>query len=484
MLYALPLNLFAGMMSTRRDDVLAQGPVAGAILLSMAGTYAIVFAIARYLCGRDLMTSSLQALAIGGPAVPFVGVPVLGHLFGPVSAIPISVASMVMNLIQVPATLMLLSAGMGEKKVGAGGAPTLVSHIVHALREPVVWAPLAALVLVLVGVQPVGPIQDLCFCSAGPPAALPFLPPGLSCSRAMWRSLCRRAYRSSLATSSSRPRHWRFFRRGLRARNDTRSRAHYRDPDSVDLRDSGGPVSDRRAGDGFDAVLQRDPLGRDDGRSNASLTQRIFRHVERKPIMSNREIQKSVANLVISCLEAEGVDYMFGIPGEENIRLVVATADSKIRFILTRHEQAAAFMADVYGRITGKAGVCTATLGPGAINLALGVADAQTDSDAARGHHGAGGTRPNLQGVAPDCGCRFHVQAAHQVGRHSANSGRGAGNGPQSVRCRAIGAPGAAYLAIPEDIEGLPAPVQAKPLPERPRHAAAPTQRRSTLQRV
>jgi len=160
MLYALPLNLFAGMMSTRRDDVLAQGPLAFAILLSMAGTYAIVFVIARYLCGRDLMTSSLQALAIGGPAVPFVGVPVLGHLFGPVSAIPISVASMVMNLIQVPATLMLLSAGMGEKKAGAGDAPTLASHIVHALREPVVWAPLAALVLVLVGVKPVGPIQE------------------------------------------------------------------------------------------------------------------------------------------------------------------------------------------------------------------------------------------------------------------------------------------------------------------------------------
>jgi len=106
------------------------------------------------------MTSSLQALAIGGPAVPFVGVPVLGHLFEPVSAIPISVASMVMNLIQVPATLMLLSAGVGEKKVRAGGAPTLVSHIVHALREPVVWAPLAALVLVLVGVKAVGPIQE------------------------------------------------------------------------------------------------------------------------------------------------------------------------------------------------------------------------------------------------------------------------------------------------------------------------------------
>jgi len=160
MLYALPLNLFAGMMSTPRDDVLAQGPLTLAILLSMAGTYAIVFVIARYLCGRDLMTSSLQALAIGGPAVPFVGVPVLGHLFGPVSAIPISVASLGMNLIQVPVTLMLLSAGMGAKKAAAGESPTLMSHIVHSLREPVVWAPLLALVLVLFGIKPVGSIQD------------------------------------------------------------------------------------------------------------------------------------------------------------------------------------------------------------------------------------------------------------------------------------------------------------------------------------
>src|SRR5271165_3942695 len=96
--------------------------------------------------------------------------------------------------------------------------------------------------------------------------------------------------------------------------------------------------------------------------------------------MSNREIQRTVANLVISCLEAEGVEYMFGIPGEENIRLVDATAGNRIRFILVRHEQAASFMADIYGRLTGKAGVCAATLGPGAINLLLGVADAQTDS--------------------------------------------------------------------------------------------------------
>ena len=96
--------------TSSRDQVLSQGPLAFAILLGMAGGYAIVFFISHYLFRRDLMTASLQTLAIAGPTVPFIGVSVLGHLFGNASAIPISVASLVMNLIQVPATLLLLSA--------------------------------------------------------------------------------------------------------------------------------------------------------------------------------------------------------------------------------------------------------------------------------------------------------------------------------------------------------------------------------------
>ena len=91
-------------------------------------------------------------------------------------------------------------------------------------------------------------------------------------------------------------------------------------------------------------------------------------------------MKENVAELIVRCLEAEGVEYVFGIPGEENIHFVLAVHKSKIRFILARHEQAAAFMADIYGRLTGKAGVCTATLGPGAVNLMLGVTDANCDS--------------------------------------------------------------------------------------------------------
>ncbi len=85
------------------------------------------------------------------------------------------------------------------------------------------------------------------------------------------------------------------------------------------------------------------------------------------------------AELFVKCLENEGVEYIFGIPGEENLDVMDALLDSPIKFITVRHEQGAAFMADVYGRLTGRAGVCLATLGPGATNLVTGVADANLD---------------------------------------------------------------------------------------------------------
>ena len=85
------------------------------------------------------------------------------------------------------------------------------------------------------------------------------------------------------------------------------------------------------------------------------------------------------SDLFVKCLETEGVTKIFGIPGEENADLMISLKKSKIEFVLCRHEQAAAFMADVYGRLTGKAGVCLATLGPGVTNLMTGLADANMD---------------------------------------------------------------------------------------------------------
>jgi acetolactate synthase-1/2/3 large subunit len=89
--------------------------------------------------------------------------------------------------------------------------------------------------------------------------------------------------------------------------------------------------------------------------------------------------QMRAAGLFVRCLENEGVERIFGVPGEENIDVMDALLDSSIGFVTTRHEQGAAFMADVHGRLTGKAGVCLATLGPGACNLVTGVADANMD---------------------------------------------------------------------------------------------------------
>jgi acetolactate synthase I/II/III large subunit len=88
----------------------------------------------------------------------------------------------------------------------------------------------------------------------------------------------------------------------------------------------------------------------------------------------------TVARLLARCLENEGVEYIFGLPGEENLHVIDAIADSSIRFITTRDERGAAFMADTYGALTGRPGVCLATLGPGAINLMLGIANAHLDS--------------------------------------------------------------------------------------------------------
>src|ERR1700757_843455 len=80
------------------------------------------------------------------------------------------------------------------------------------------------------------------------------------------------------------------------------------------------------------------------------------------------------SDLLVAALEHEGVDRVFGVPGEENLDVVESLRNSKIQLILTRHEQAAAFMAATYGRLTGRPGVCLTTLGPGALNLSTGAA--------------------------------------------------------------------------------------------------------------
>ena len=175
------------------------------------------------------------------------------------------------------------------------------------------------------------------------------------------------------------------------------------------------------------------------------------------------EPRRTTAELIVECLENEGVTHVFGIPGEENIRLVDALSRSSIEYVLTRHEQGASFMAEVYGRLTGRAGVCSATLGPGAINLLLGVADATTNST------------PVLA-LSAQVGMQRSYKESHQsvdlvsmfapVTKWSALVST-PGAVPEMVRkafkLAQTERPGAVYLAVPEDVESADAPATATP---------------------
>ncbi len=178
---------------------------------------------------------------------------------------------------------------------------------------------------------------------------------------------------------------------------------------------------------------------------------------------SPRTHPRSTSALIVECLENEGVTHVFGIPGEENIRLVDAISRSSIRYVLARHEQGASFMAEVYGRLTGRAGVCSATLGPGAINLLLGTADATTNSTP-------------LIALSAQVGMDRSFKESHQgvdlvsmfapVTKWSALAAT-PGAVPEIIRkafkLAQTERPGSVYLAIPEDVEEAPA--QGEPLP-------------------
>jgi len=159
------------------------------------------------------------------------------------------------------------------------------------------------------------------------------------------------------------------------------------------------------------------------------------------------------SDLFIRCLEEEGVEYLFGVPGEENADFMMSLERSeKIKFILTRHEQGAAFMAEVYGRLTGNPAGCLGTLGPGATNLITGVADGNMDRSPMLVLTGQGTTK------------RLHKES-HQimdvVGMFEpvtkwSTTVRHADNIPElvrkAVRLARTEKPGACHIELPEDI--------------------------------
>ena len=183
----------------------------------------------------------------------------------------------------------------------------------------------------------------------------------------------------------------------------------------------------------------------------------------------------TAAQLMVKCLENEGVAVVFGIPGEENIRFVQALASSDIRYVLTRHEQGAAFMAEMYGRVTGQAAVVSATLGPGAINMQLGVADATTNSTP-------------MVAISAQVGQDREYKESHQyvdLVSMFAPITRWADGVPtthaipemfrKAFKVAQTERPAAVYLAIPENIDADPADYPyLTPLPRNVVHAEAP----------
>lgn len=173
------------------------------------------------------------------------------------------------------------------------------------------------------------------------------------------------------------------------------------------------------------------------------------------------------SDLLVACLEREGVEYVFGLPGEELEDLLFSLRDSSITFVPVRHEQGAAFMADVHGRLTGEAGVCLATLGPGATNLVTGVADANLDKAPLVAITGQGGlerlhkeshqainivnmlapiTKWNTQISDPDT-INESIRKAFKLAEYEK--------------------PGATHIEFPEDIAALE--TETEPLPQRER---------------
>ncbi len=173
----------------------------------------------------------------------------------------------------------------------------------------------------------------------------------------------------------------------------------------------------------------------------------------------------AASDLLVRCLEAEGVEYIFGLPGEENIWLIRSLKRSgKIRYVLVHHEQAASFMADIYGRLTGRAGVCSATLGPGAINLLLGTADAQTCSAPLV----ALGAQVGLSRIFKESHQSIDLPAMFRPVTKWSDTVLTPAALPEMVRkafdLAQTGRPGAVFLAVPEDVEQVPTPGAPSPL--------------------
>src|SRR5919199_573464 len=174
---------------------------------------------------------------------------------------------------------------------------------------------------------------------------------------------------------------------------------------------------------------------------------------------------RKASDVFVECLESEGVKHVFGIPGEETLDLNQSLADSSIEFVPVRHEQGGAYMADVYGRLTGRAGVCLGTLGPGAMNLVTAVADAFLDRAPLVAITGQG----DLERMHKESHQYIDVvQVMQPITKWNARL-----NAPEIIpevvrkafKVAESEKPGATHIELPEDV--MAQPLDAEPLPRR-----------------
>jgi malonate transporter and related proteins len=157
LLYAVPLALFAGTVTTSRAALSQDIPLVIALCVAIIALYGLVFLFSRIIFRVPTSVSALHALAASAPAVPFVGPAVLGDLFGGLSAVPIAVASLVINLAVVPVTILLLTLDTtGRTSLAAKDnehLAALTTKLAETVKQPIVWAPILAFIVVLGGLH-------------------------------------------------------------------------------------------------------------------------------------------------------------------------------------------------------------------------------------------------------------------------------------------------------------------------------------------
>jgi malonate transporter and related proteins len=152
--YALPASLFVGASSTPRDQLLQQAPLFLAIFITLMGLYLIAWLVSRTWFHYSIGTAALQACIIASPTAPFIGTPVLSGLFGASSAVSIAISAIVINVVQVPLTLMLIQIELSQKSGEHSSLKQMLkSSVLNLGKIPVVWAAILAILFVILGVQ-------------------------------------------------------------------------------------------------------------------------------------------------------------------------------------------------------------------------------------------------------------------------------------------------------------------------------------------